>query len=269
MNSARFRFTLFAALFAVPAHGQNTLDVSHRGAQAHFIVQGGSNPINTGENHETNMPGVFDPIAVTGDVSTFASLSSFMGPGLAMADSLVDVTTIQTGTDINVSAFAQTDFDFGFTTTAPMPYTFEIEYEGVAPDAGVTFSLVFSAIGVGELLSLSSADFGPNSEEPTALMASLGGVLPPGNYILNVKATPSHHFAGEGVIEFFPMRYSLSLTLGIPGDVNGDCIVDTADLGSVIAAFGGSSPTEDLNGDGVVDTADLGALLGAFGTTCP
>ncbi|MCB9837954.1 MAG: VCBS repeat-containing protein [Phycisphaeraceae bacterium] len=55
----------------------------------------------------------------------------------------------------------------------------------------------------------------------------------------------------------------------LPGDLNGDCVVDTADLGILLGSFGSAGPVGDLNGDGVVDTADLGILLGAFGSTCP
>ena len=49
------------------------------------------------------------------------------------------------------------------------------------------------------------------------------------------------------------------------GDINGDGIVDTADLGILIGAFGTSNPDADLNGDGIVDTADLGLLLSQYG----
>jgi hypothetical protein len=51
-----------------------------------------------------------------------------------------------------------------------------------------------------------------------------------------------------------------------PGDpdLNGDGVVDGADLGLLLGAWGGSGPA-DLNGDGVVDGADLGLLLGAWG----
>ena len=47
-------------------------------------------------------------------------------------------------------------------------------------------------------------------------------------------------------------------------DLNGDGVVDGADLGLLLGAWGGSGPA-DLNGDGVVDGADLGLLLGVWG----
>lgn len=53
----------------------------------------------------------------------------------------------------------------------------------------------------------------------------------------------------------------------ILGDVTGDYLVDTTDLGVLIGSFGriGKGVKPDLNGDGVVDTADLGIMIGAFG----
>lgn len=63
---------------------------------------------------------------------------------------------------------------------------------------------------------------------------------------------------------------TISSTLEVPlGDTNGDCRVDTADLGTLIADFAPvNHPRSDINGDGIVDTADLGILIGNFGATC-
>ena len=61
-----------------------------------------------------------------------------------------------------------------------------------------------------------------------------------------------------------------SLTiLGLPvfADLNGDGVVDTADLGILIALFGRDDAIADLNDDGIVDTADLGIMIGRFGAT--
>ena len=56
-----------------------------------------------------------------------------------------------------------------------------------------------------------------------------------------------------------------------PGDINGDGVVNTGDLGILLAHFGLQVPPGtqgDLNGDGVVTTFDLGAVLGSFGVVC-
>jgi hypothetical protein len=55
--------------------------------------------------------------------------------------------------------------------------------------------------------------------------------------------------------------------LALRGDVNGDCVVDDADLLIVLFNFG-SSGAGDVNRDGVVDDADLLIVLFNFGSTC-
>jgi len=51
-----------------------------------------------------------------------------------------------------------------------------------------------------------------------------------------------------------------------PQDLNGDGVVDTADLGILLGSFG-MSGIGDLNLDGVIDTADLGLLIAGFSAT--
>lgn len=54
-----------------------------------------------------------------------------------------------------------------------------------------------------------------------------------------------------------------------PSDINADGVLDAADLGGVIGAFGNSGGAADINEDGVVDAADLGILISLFGQDCP
>lgn len=51
----------------------------------------------------------------------------------------------------------------------------------------------------------------------------------------------------------------------IPGDLNGDCFVDGADLGIFLSLWGTSNPAADLDGSGLVDGADLGIFLSLWG----
>jgi hypothetical protein len=53
---------------------------------------------------------------------------------------------------------------------------------------------------------------------------------------------------------------------GHPADLDGDGVVGPADLGIILANWGGSGPG-DLDGDGVVGASDLGMLLASFGMT--
>lgn len=52
------------------------------------------------------------------------------------------------------------------------------------------------------------------------------------------------------------------------GDLNGDRVVDGADLGLLLGAWNAASSGADINQDGTVDGADLGLLLGGWGP-CP
>jgi hypothetical protein len=56
----------------------------------------------------------------------------------------------------------------------------------------------------------------------------------------------------------------------IPGDANGDGMVDVGDLGILAANYGGSGKTwsqGDFNGDGQVDVGDLGILAANYGSS--
>jgi hypothetical protein len=65
-------------------------------------------------------------------------------------------------------------------------------------------------------------------------------------------------------------NHSILIRAGGPdpvlGDLNGDGVINGADLGSLLGAWGAAPPgaPADLNSDGVVNGADLGALLGAW-----
>ncbi|MGP1347876.1 MAG: S8 family peptidase [Phycisphaerales bacterium] len=78
------------------------------------------------------------------------------------------------------------------------------------------------------------------------------------------------NFAGEGTSTpsfrtFFTVGYIEPSDC--EGDLNGDDVVDSDDLGVLLGAFGGSG-AGDLDGDGDTDSDDLGILLSAFGTNC-
>ena len=54
-----------------------------------------------------------------------------------------------------------------------------------------------------------------------------------------------------------------------PCDINGDGILDLADIGGFITCFTTSSPCGDLNGDGIWDLADVSAFITCFTGGCP
>lgn len=67
--------------------------------------------------------------------------------------------------------------------------------------------------------------------------------------------------------------HAKSVGCACPGNLNGDAVVDIADLALFLSAFGSSPPPPglecaDINGDGVVDIGDLALFLSAFGSAC-
>lgn len=96
----------------------------------------------------------------------------------------------------------------------------------------------------------------PGSNFSTSGSAVEGGVI---HLLPNAAAI----FGGPAPIA----RMTITRLTPLTGDLNADGIVDTADLGLLIGAFGTNDPTADMNDDEIVDTADLGLLIGNFGAS--
>jgi trimeric autotransporter adhesin len=58
---------------------------------------------------------------------------------------------------------------------------------------------------------------------------------------------------------------TVTITAPCPADLTGDGLIDSADLGALLSAWGTKGSPADLTDDGLVDSADLGALLSAWG----
>ena len=74
--------------------------------------------------------------------------------------------------------------------------------------------------------------------------------------------SPTEGSEGEGVLEI------VCTPIGgdpCPEDINGDDVVDAADLGLLVGAWATSDAAADVNDDGIVDAADLGLVIGRWG----
>ncbi len=99
----------------------------------------------------------------------------------------------------------------------------------------------------------------PNSYDSQAT-GNGGGFI--GDYmglgIAHGKAFPCYLSNQDGSSDIFT-----HVVTALPGDFNDDGIVDQADLGILLGAYG-NSDEGDLDGDGDTDQADLGQLLGNY-----
>lgn len=79
------------------------------------------------------------------------------------------------------------------------------------------------------------------------------------------EAVPYDGMGQSGLVSIAPYTALIySQVPPSPFDLNGDWIVDGADLGALLGLWG-QAGAADFNDDGLVDGADLGALLGAWG----
>lgn len=158
--------------------------------------------------------------------------------GAVTADALVvSVFGLTTGQDDNsvLGSLLVTD-----TTWAPPlnleagPNEFEVEYLNV-DHAGFVTPLVFNSGAI----MWGDSPFAPVGYPPTTPLLVIGS---------------------DTLIGF-------DVVVACPADINGDTIVDAADLAALLGQWGAPG-SADLNGDGVVNAADLANLLGSWGP-CP
>jgi len=220
----------------------------------------------SGPQHDDIRAGTFhygdfyEPNNTTGDatfIGSFSDTGAFAATNLAIRD-------------------AGDDDYFSFETTGPGtldvtadPFGFSYESEpqtffcfGGPPDNSnneVDLRIdVYEGDGVTLVASVNDAGFG--------VAESLSGVVldAAGTYYVRVH---------DAAVDDGDQIYDLDIAVTVEavasciGDINGDGVTDTADLGILIAAFGdhGAGLPADLNGDMAVDTADLGILISVFG----
>jgi hypothetical protein len=98
---------------------------------------------------------------------------------------------------------------------------------------------------------------------------AFAGVIPAGEHNLNAHASAVSAGGPQSVTGTFVVE----LTLSVPGDLDGDCVIDLSDLALLLSHFG--TPTGaayadgDVDGDADVDLNDLILLLDNYGRMCP
>ena len=244
----------------------------------------------------------FDPLpsyecTSEGDVVTQSADQTLADGGVACAGGGITTEnqyarSFDFGGDVSVDCA-----DFGFENTGSTllgSFNVYIDDDGGAPLApGIDLSLIESlpiAIPGGVLgsvvVSYETAVDAPSGSRyvfEVDLPASSDGFASPGTNdagedeptYLRSGACGINEFVTYEAIGFAGLHWVLNVTLnggGGPdctGDINGDNVVNGADLTILLGAFNemGDNPA-DLNGDMIVNGADLTILLGAFGD-CP
>jgi hypothetical protein len=123
---------------------------------------------------------------------------------------------------------------------------------------GRTVEVVLRPVGGGSALATASGTLNSTGNFEVSFFNHLG------YYDLAIRAQGTLLKRVPNARMRYPGVSGLNLTL-TPGDVNGDNVIDDADLLQVLFAFGANNPSVDLNGDGVVDDADLLLVLFNFG----
>lgn len=136
--------------------------------------------------------------------------------------------------------------DFSLTGAVFGPVAFDFDYDSTEFTATLTPAVALKP----DAYALVVSDAVASSVGGLALDGEVGdrsasGALPSGDGLPGGAAT-------------------LAFSVGPQGDLNGDGVVDQADLGIVLSAFG-KTDAGDLDGDGVTGQSDLGIVLQQYG----
>ena len=145
---------------------------------------------------------------------------------------------------------------------------FLYEFASVTPVAGGPCEIAWGKVQAGAFVASAISSGATRLER--SFDVGIGGhihgqvmaVSAPGTYDVTLIAWDSNGVYTDSD----PMTFRVSNPAG-PADLNADGVVDGADLGLLLGAWGpcaGTPCVGDLNGDGVVDGADLGVMLGAW-----
>lgn len=116
---------------------------------------------------------------------------------------------------------------------------------------------------------------GPVTSSPIS-QSPLGGDEPSSNFAGRLRRLAfSHQQLAVFALTFalvgtYLLWHSLAISGTLKyGDINGDHIVNGADLSILLFHFGQSDPPSDINGDGIISGADVSILLSYFGSQVP
>ena len=195
--------------------------------------------------------------------STFIGLSNTSVP--VDNGSLTAATATQSGAAVG-TATANPDGTWAFSVTVPVTVT----ASGTAMGSPFTTS-VPTSMAIGGTISPSGSTVTVNAQgavqETVPVTAPSPLVNQPFDLPTVLPAGSTAHLVMNGTFSDGTSTTSASSTLAatgtrapVTGDLNGDGVVNGADLGLLLSGWG-QPGIADLNGDGTVNGADLGLLL--------
>lgn len=186
---------------------------------------------------------------------------------------ITQFTAVQTGKPVFGVLVPQKDGSFQFNVAVPVAYTIEATALGQpvgdgAPTPGVlplTGRLVEGTNAVTLTLDISNSESTtqPVEADPfTNIALDLPTVFPTGSIA---------HLLLSGDVTSLTLATSLNASLDVAGtrqprlgDLNGDFVVNAADLSLLLSNWGGTG-LGDIDGDGIVSATDLSIMLANWG----
>lgn len=233
------------------------------------VVIDGSDPGFVGCRFEGNSAGA------GGAVFARASRASFIGCDFIGNAALTDggaIRTVDSLLEIEACSFVENEGgDRGGAIHATI---------GAELEPGGAFTVLSSAFAGNEASTGGAIRYDATSathqlriENSTATgnQASSGGGIYASPGVAGVLAIGSSAVCGNSspqIVATDPVQLEPNLPCPCVGDLNGDRIVNAADLSILLGFWGPTGPTlpaADITQDGVVDAADLALLLGAWG----
>lgn len=233
------------------------------------------------------------------DAVIFSNGQSFMGDYIGVASTPVGVHPVWTD-NRDVSSATPFDQDIFTDTLTPSSVIHDVAVTMVSSSRNFAYNRILAnPITV----NVTVANLGTSLETVTVSgeACCTPGILPPTPVILgstsvildigqtrtvslgwNVTLVPQGSYQLIGSVSVVPGEANTSnnqLSAGlvqvrIPGDVNGDCVVNISDAALLAAAFGSTpassnwNPNTDINNDGKVSISDAAILAAFWKTVC-
>lgn len=199
----------------------------------------------------------------TGDlivtVSSDAKQVSTLDPDIIFIDSEAGGSA-----GLFTSVFAASRFEVTFQVTEPVIATLSglVWATSVDDDSFSSGRVGLSRIDGAGVIGWSTTDNSPVNfmSDPIDLA--------PGSYRLTCNASGGSSGKLGGARGYADVTVVFE-SKGCPADLNGDEVLDLADIAAFIVAFTGMAPAADLDGNGIYDLADIQAFVDAFTAGCP